>query len=80
MIALEPAGALTGRGVHWPHQTRAEKNLVMRQAARTMQVAESMTTTEPEPSMEPVLAHLVLAERQVDGDRARTTAPRRRRG
>ena len=25
----------------------------MRQAARTMQVAESMTTTEPEPSMEP---------------------------
>ena len=39
-------------GVHWPHDSR-EKNLVIRQAARTTQVAESMTTTEPEPSMEP---------------------------
>ena len=28
----------------------------MRQAARTMQVEESMTTTEPEPSMEPASA------------------------
>ena len=52
-------------GVHWPHDSR-EKNLVMRQAARTVQVWSSMTTTEPEPSMEPAVGHLVLAEGQVD--------------
>ena len=39
-------------GVHWPQDSR-EKNLVMRQAARTTQVAESMTTIAPEPSIEP---------------------------
>src|SRR5580693_8310714 len=35
-------------GVHCPHDSRA-KNLVIRHAARTMQVAESITTIEPEP-------------------------------
>src|SRR5580704_4692163 len=35
-------------GVHCPQDSR-EKNLVMRQAARTMQVEESITTTDPEP-------------------------------
>src|ERR1017187_6610771 len=39
-------------GVHWPHDSR-KKNLVMRQDARTAQVVSSMTTTEPEPSIEP---------------------------
>src|SRR3984957_18910045 len=39
-------------GVHCPQDSR-EKNLVIRQAARTTQVVESMTTTEPEPSIEP---------------------------
>ena len=52
-------------GVHWPHDSR-KKNLVMRQAARTAQVWSSITTTEPEPSMEPAAADLVLAEGQVD--------------
>ena len=40
------------QGVHWPQDSRA-KNLVIRQAARTMQVVVSMTTIEPEPSIEP---------------------------
>src|ERR1035438_768815 len=39
------------QGVHCPHDSR-EKNLVIRHAARTTQVEESMITTEPEPSME----------------------------
>ena len=42
-------------GVHWPHDSR-EKNLVIRQAARTAQVWSSMTTTEPDPSIEPASA------------------------
>src|ERR1035441_4476325 len=39
-------------GVHCPHDSR-KKNLVIRHAARTAQVVESMTTTDPEPSIEP---------------------------
>ncbi len=43
------------QGVHWPHDS-LEKNLVIRQAARTMQVDESMTVMAPEPSIEPASA------------------------
>src|SRR5487761_1970969 len=39
-------------GVHCPHDSR-EKNLVMRHAARTTQLVSSMTTIDPEPSIEP---------------------------
>jgi len=47
------------QGVHCPHDSR-EKNFVMRHAARTTQVDESMITTEPEPSMEPAWPDLIL--------------------
>ncbi len=40
------------QGVHWPQDSRSKKR-TRRQAARTMQVVSSMTTIDPEPSIEP---------------------------
>ena len=49
---LEPAGCPSRHGVHCPHDSR-QKNRVIRHAARTTQVVSSITTIEPDPSMDP---------------------------
>src|SRR5205823_186844 len=53
-MTLSSQPAPSRHGVHWPHDSWWKKR-VMRQAARTAQVVSSMTTIDPEPSMDPAL-------------------------